>query len=96
MATLSLGRCHVCGGALPGPGRYCSRICRMMMAGFWKFFTLRSILMSVRWAGAPSQEVVRKKYLQMRMSKGVKRLSISSVVLSEVLVEIAEIVEYGW
>jgi hypothetical protein len=32
----------------------------------------------------------------MRMSKGVKRLSISSVVLSEVLVEIAEIAEYGW
>jgi hypothetical protein len=52
--------------------------------------------MSARWAGAASQEVLRKKYLQMRMSEGVKRLSISSDVLSEVLVEIAEIVEYGW
>ena len=96
MATLSLGRCHVCGVALSGPGRYCSRTCRMMMAAFWEFLMLRSILMSARWAGAPSQEVLRKEYLQMRMSKGVKRLSISSDVLSEVLVEIAEIVEYGW
>jgi hypothetical protein len=67
----------------------------MIMAAFWEFLMLRSILMSARWAGAPSQEVLRKKYLQMRMSKGVKRLSVSSDVLSEVLVEIAEIVEYG-
>ena len=94
MATLSLGRCHVCGGALSEPGRYCSRTCRMMMAAFWEFLMLRCILMSARWA--PSQEVLCKKYLQMRMSKGVKRLIISSDVLSEVLVEIAEIVEYGW
>jgi hypothetical protein len=96
MATLSLGCCHVCGGALSGPGRYCSRTCGTMMAAFLEFLTLRSILMNARWAGAPSQEVARKKYLQMRMSKGVKRLSISSDVSSEVLVEIAEIVEYGW
>jgi hypothetical protein len=68
----------------------------MMMAAFWEFFMLRSILMSARRAGAPSQAVLRKKYLQMRMGEGVKRLSISSDVLSEVLVEIAEIVEYGW
>ena len=48
------------------------------------------------WAGAPSQEVLRKKYPQMRMSEGIKRQSISSDVLSEVLVEITGIVEYGW
>jgi hypothetical protein len=68
----------------------------MMMAAFWEFLMLRSILMSARWAGAPSQEVLPKKYLQMRMSKGVKRLGMWSDVLSEVLVEIAEILEYGW
>jgi hypothetical protein len=32
----------------------------------------------------------------MRMSEGIKRQSISSDVLSEVLVEITGIVEYGW
>jgi hypothetical protein len=32
----------------------------------------------------------------MRMNDGVERMSISSDVLNEALVEIAEIVEYWW
>jgi hypothetical protein len=62
-----------------------------LRAEFCAFYTLLSILKSARWAGAPSQETLRKEYLQARMAEAVARLAISEDVLS--LLEIAEITE---
>jgi hypothetical protein len=44
---------RLCGELLVGlSGRYCSPTCRMLMAEFYEFYTLRFILENARWAGA--------------------------------------------
>jgi predicted nucleic acid-binding Zn ribbon protein len=85
--------CCVCGKPLCREGaQYCSHSCRMIVADFEEFCALRFILLISRWAGAPSQEEALRDYLRQRMWEAVRRLPNSADILSEVLVEIAEII----
>ena len=70
---------------------------RMILAEFWDFITLTSVIQNARWAGAPSQEEMAREYFcqQMReaVRRPVRRLPHSEDALSEVLIEIAQEME---
>ena len=59
------------------------------MADFTEFAQLQFVLRNARWAGAPSQEQIRKEYFRERLWSGIRRLPHSEDVLAEVLAEIA-------
>lgn len=63
------------------------------MAEFEEFYTLKVILGSARWAGAPTQEQALRRYLRYRMRGAVRRLSVNADVLAEVLIEIVEMMQ---
>jgi len=60
----------------------------MMLAEFEDFSTLRFVLENSRWAGALSEEEMRKQYLRDRLSRGIQRLPHSEDVLAEVLIDL--------
>ena len=86
--VLCLKRCSPCGQMHIRSGETCSRECRMMLAEFEDFSTLRFVLENSRWAGALSEEEMRKQYLRDRLSRGIQRLPHSEDVLAEVLIDL--------
>jgi hypothetical protein len=84
-----LKRC-VCGRMHARPGRYCSRECRMVLAEFWEFCTLRTMLRLSRWTGGKSQKQLQAEYYAQQLRDAVERLSESEDLLGAVLVEILE------
>jgi hypothetical protein len=58
---------------------------KVILAEFEDFTTLQFILTNARWAGAPTQKQMLKKYLRERMRAAVRRLPHSEDVLAEVL-----------
>jgi hypothetical protein len=66
-------------------GETCSWDWLVILAEFEDFTTLQFILTNARWAGAPTQKQMLKKYLRERMRAAVRRLPHSEDVLAEVL-----------
>src|SRR5437016_2357885 len=62
--------CRVCAETFVGAGQCCSRACRVLLAELEEFWTLHSILVTARWAGAPTVE----EYLRSRMWEAVRVL----------------------
>jgi hypothetical protein len=89
-----LRRCDVCGAPFFGRSEAivcCSkRNCRIMMAEFESFQTLRQMLSINRWTGGKSQKQLQKEYFKERLWDGVRRLPHSDDLLGEVLIEIVE------
>jgi hypothetical protein len=57
------------------------------------FLVLGGILHNARWAGAPSQEELRKEYYRERMWDGVRKLPEDEGSLARILSEIMEDLE---
>jgi hypothetical protein len=91
--VLYLKRCPICGEMHIRSGETCSRECLMILAEFEDFTTLRSVFQNSRWAGAPSQEEVRREYYAQRLRAATGRLPRSEDLLVEVLAEIIEDLE---
>jgi hypothetical protein len=69
--------------------RSCGRKeCRLLIAEFEDFLTLRFILENSRWAGAASQQELQKEYFRQQLSAGIRRLPQSEDALFLALAEI--------
>jgi hypothetical protein len=96
MSTLfKRGHCWVCGepllklvGAQKRFSHCCSRYCRMMMADFEEFETLKFLLFNSRWLGGAGFRT-----LEQRMEEAVRNLPIGSELLALLLIELLEILD---
>jgi hypothetical protein len=90
-------RCIVCDEAFTASkrtARCCPRKrCRAQVMDIDALLQVMGIVHNARWAGAPSQEELRREYYQWQMRDAVKQLEHSVDLLSTLLVEILEDLE---
>ena len=95
--VLFLKHCWVCGEAFmtgKRTARCCSaKLCRALVMDLDALFHVRGIMRTARWAGAPSQEELRREYYRQQMSEAVDELGRSEDELFRVLCEIAKEME---
>jgi hypothetical protein len=80
--VVSLKRCIVCGEPHVRAGTTCSRMCLMVWAEFNDFTVLQSVLINARWAEAPSQAEMARRYYRQQMSEAVGELARSEDALT--------------
>jgi hypothetical protein len=89
-----LRHCEVCEEEFVSPkpsARCCGRKeCRLIIAEYEDFIRLRFILKIARWAGAPSQQEMQKKYYRQQLREAIEQLPQSADPLYAILCKIIE------
>jgi hypothetical protein len=62
----------------------------MIWAEFWDFVILTSITQNARWAGAPSQKEMARRYYTQELCDAVRELPQGEEGLAKILCEIME------
>ena len=87
-------RCLGCGALHERRGDFCAaRWCRYVAAEFWSYTIVTSIIGNARWAGAPSQEEMARRYYTQELREAVQVLAQDEGPLLKILREIMQDVE---
>jgi hypothetical protein len=70
-----------------------AKLCRALVMDLDALFHVKLIVENARWAGAPSQAEMARRYFRQQMSEAVGELASSEDALARVLVEIVEEME---